>query len=194
MFYTAPFVLYCRPVGASIVSFVCFVVLCLLFPFCLLDRSRSCYFIGVVVGDGDAVAVVLLRLLLLCSFMMYLLPCLLVRSLLSHHFSFFELNSWGADTSAVDDRGRIPKRLASKKEISNLLAAKETESKVREICTFVVCNCCTSLYYCNTENIRDATYRNEVYRPMPQTDFFLGDISSHDPQRVAWCSHEGVGR
>lgn len=40
------------------------------------------------------------------------------------------LCSKGADTSAVDDRGRIPKRLASRKEISNLLAAKEMESKV----------------------------------------------------------------
>ena len=39
--------------------------------------------------------------------------------------------SRGADTSAVDDRGRAPKRLASRKEISNLLAAKETESKVQ---------------------------------------------------------------
>ena len=42
----------------------------------------------------------------------------------------FFLCSRGADTSAVDDRGRAPKRLASRKEISNLLAAKETESKV----------------------------------------------------------------
>lgn len=32
----------------------------------------------------------------------------------------------------MDDRGRVPKRLASRKEISNLLAAKETESKVNE--------------------------------------------------------------
>lgn len=38
--------------------------------------------------------------------------------------------SKGANTSAVDDRGRVPKRLASRKEISKLLAAKETESKV----------------------------------------------------------------
>ncbi|CAM9223999.1 unnamed protein product [Discosporangium mesarthrocarpum] len=36
----------------------------------------------------------------------------------------------GADITVVDDRGRVPKRLASKKMISNLLAAKETEHKL----------------------------------------------------------------
>lgn len=46
---------------------------------------------------------------------------------------FHELRSRGANTSAMDDRGRIPKRLASRKEISNLLAAKEMESKARFI-------------------------------------------------------------
>lgn len=61
----------------------------------------------------------------LTPFLFHTVPCSVVLWGLVHSSS-----SKGADTSAVDDRGRVPKRLASRKEISKLLAAKETESKV----------------------------------------------------------------
>ena len=105
---------------------------------CLLSRFAS-FLASLRVRVLACFACVLFALLFFFTWVSMLLPrwFSLVRFFVFRFrfygflFLFFVFDSRGADTSAVDDRGRAPKRLASRKEISNLLAAKETESKVQ---------------------------------------------------------------